>query len=100
MPPSKTAAPLKGIFDETKAQAAEAVMQPSHHPTPAGAGARNRKAGGRAVRISGYLPVEIEESLRDEVIRRTVAGRRTVSFNDVLCSILSDWTARRKEASA
>lgn len=97
MPPSKTAAPLKGIFDEAKAQAAEAVMQPSHQPMPAGA--RNRKAGGRGVRISGYLPAEIEEALRDEVIKRTVAGRRTVSFNDVLCSILSDWTARRKEAS-
>jgi hypothetical protein len=97
MSPSKTAAPLKGIFDEAKAQAAEVVMQPSPHSMPAGV--RNRKTGGRGVRISGYLPAEIEESLRDEVIKRTVASRRTVSLNDVLCSILSDWTARRKEAS-
>jgi len=97
MSPSKTAAPLKGIFDEAKAQAAEAVMQPSPQPMPAGV--RNRKAGGRGVRISGYLPAEIEESLRDEVIRRTVASRRSVSFNDVLCSVLADWTERRKEAS-
>ena len=32
--------------------------------------ARNRKAGGRGVRISGYLPEEIDKALRDEVIRQ------------------------------
>jgi hypothetical protein len=93
MTPSKTAAPLKGIFDEAKAQAAEAVMQPTSQPPAA---ARNRKAGGRGVRISGYVPTDIDEALRDEVVKRTVAERRSVSFNDVLCAILADWSARRK----
>lgn len=102
---SKTAAPLKGVFDQAKAQAAEAVMQPvpMAHSAPPDAkprtgqtGARNRKAGGRGVRVSGYLPTEIEAALRDEVIRRTVAEHRSVSFNDVLVAILTDWSAQRK----
>ena len=97
---SKTASPLKGIFDQAKAKAAEVVMQPTplpHSAPPVSrprvdtTGARNRKAGGRGIRVSGYLPIEIEAALRDEVIRRTVEGHRPVSFNDVLCSILSDW---------
>jgi hypothetical protein len=92
---SKTSAPLKGVFDTAKAQAAEAVM----HPEQSRSGARNRKAGGRGVRISGYLPEEIDQALRDEVIKRTVAEHRTVSFNDVLCSILSEWAGRQKEAT-
>lgn len=101
MSSSKTASPLKGIFEPAKAQAAQAVMQPlaPSTPTPAPAvppAARNRKAGGRGVRVSGYLPVELSEALRDEVIRRTVAERRSVTLNDVLCSILSDWNASRK----
>ena len=90
--PSKTATPFKEIFNPAKAEAASAVMEPS---TPAKSRtrptARNRKAGGRGVRISGYLPEEISEALRDEVIKRTVSARQTVSFNDVLCSILADW---------
>ena len=97
---SKTAAPLKGIFEPAKAKAAEAIMQP-RPATPVtdqpSAAARNRKAGGRGVRISGYLPIEISDALRDEVIRRTVATRRTVSVNDVLCSILSEWLEGRKD---
>ena len=101
---SKTAAPLKGVFDQAKAKAAEVVMQPASVPGTAPAanspadltGARNRKAGGRGVRVSGYLPVEIEAALRDEVIRRTVAERRGVSLNDVLVAILTDWTNQRK----
>jgi hypothetical protein len=94
MSASKTGAPLKGVFDTAKAQAAEAVMQPagSSHT------ARNRKGGGRGVRISGYLPVEIDEALRDEVVKRTTAERRSVSFNDVLCAILSNWLEGRKAA--
>jgi hypothetical protein len=97
MASSKTGGPLKGIFEPAKAQAAQAVMEP--HPTASPSpSARNRKAGGRGVRISGYLPLEISEALRDEVIRRTIAGRQTVSFNDVLCSILSDWHEGRKGA--
>jgi len=96
MSSSKTAAPLKGVFEPAKAQAAQAVMQPPPE-LPKPTGARNRKAGGRGVRVSGYLPAEIEEALRDEVIRRTVAERRSVSLNDVLCSILSGWKASRKE---
>jgi hypothetical protein len=93
MPASKTGGPLKSpVFEDAKAQAADAVMQPG----PTTTAGRNRKAGGRGVRVSGYLPAEIEEALRDEVIRRTVAERRSVSFNDVLCSILSDWLATRK----
>jgi hypothetical protein len=91
---SKTGGPLKGIFEPAKAQAAQAVMEP--RPPINSPAARNRKAGGRGVRISGYLPIEISDALRDEVIRRTVAGRHTVSFNDVLCSILSDWHEGRK----
>jgi hypothetical protein len=94
MVPSKTASALKGIFEPAKAKAAEAIMQP--RPAKPSAAARNRKAGGRGVRISGYLPVEISDALRDEVIRRTVAERRTVSVNDVLCSILSEWHGGRK----
>jgi len=96
MPPSKTGSPLpasKTVFEPAKAEAAEAVMQPRENQ-PA---ARNRKAGGRGVRVSGYLPAEIDEALRDEVIRRTVADHKTVSFNDVLCSILSEWLATRKQ---
>lgn len=95
MAASKTGGSLKGIFEPAKAQAAQAVMEPS--PISGQPAARNRKAGGRGVRISGYLPVELSDALRDEVIRRTVAERRTVSVNDVLCSILSDWNASRKE---
>jgi hypothetical protein len=87
MSSSKTGAPLKSVFDPAKAEAAAAVMQP-RDSQPA---ARNRKAGGRGVRISGYLPEDIDRALRDEVIRRTVEGHRPVSFNDVLCSILADW---------
>ena len=93
---SKTGSPLpasKGVFDEAKAKAAETVMHPGASPSSA----RNRKAGGRGVRVSGYLPTEIDEALRDEVIKRTVAERRSVSFNDVLCSILSDWLTRRNQ---
>ncbi len=97
MASSKTGGPLKGIFEPAKAQAAQAIMEP--RPTVAQpAAARNRKAGGRGVRISGYLPVELSDALRDEVIRRTVAERRTVSVNDVLCSILADWHTARKAA--
>ena len=88
---SKTGTPLKSVFDPAKAEAASAVMQPRESP-PA---ARNRKAGGRGVRVSGYLPEDIDQALRDEVIRRTVEGHRPVSFNDVLCSILADWKNSR-----
>jgi hypothetical protein len=99
---SKTAAPLKGVFDQAKAKAAEVVMQPAAVSQALSAspqtqtGARNRKAGGRGVRVSGYLPVEIEAALRDEVIRRTVAERRGVSMNDVLVDILTSWSNQRQ----
>jgi len=102
---SKTASPLKGIFDQAKAKAAEMVMQPTpllhsaqlaSRPRVDPTGARNRKAGGRGVRVSGYLPIEIEAALRDEVIRRIVAERRSVSLNDVLVNILTDWSNQRK----
>jgi hypothetical protein len=98
MPASKTGHPLpasKSVFEHAKVEAAEAVMQP-RDSQPAG---RNRKAGGRGIRVSGYLPTDIEEALRDEVIRRTVAEHRSVSFNDVLCSILSDWLAGKKQTA-
>jgi hypothetical protein len=99
MSPSKTGGPLKGIFEPGKAQAAQAVMEPQPvAPSSPPPSARNRKAGGRGVRVSGYLPADINEALRDEVIRRTVAGRQTVSFNDVLCSILAEWHERQKSA--
>jgi hypothetical protein len=97
MPASKTGGSLpasKSVFDAAKAKAAETVMQPDQTSTSG----RNRKGGGRGVRISGYLPVEIEAALRDEVIKRTVAEHRSISLNDVLCSILSDWLASRKDA--
>ena len=103
MAAGKTGGPLKGIFDPAKKAAAAAVMEvtpvvatpPPPHPlaeridTPSGA--RNRKAGGRNVRISGYIPPELEASLRDEVIRRTVTERKSVSMNDVLCDALTFW---------
>jgi hypothetical protein len=90
--PRKTATPFKEIFNPEKAEAASAVMQPQGTAKPRTQPiARNRKAGGRGVRISGYLPLEISEALRDEVIKRTVAERQAVSFNDVLCSVLADW---------
>lgn len=93
MPTPKTGGSLKGIFDPAKRAAAAAVMepQPPAATEPQASGARNRKAGGRNARISGYIPIEIEQALRDEVIRRINAERRTVSFNDVLCDILGDW---------
>ena len=91
---SKTGTPLKSVFDPAKAEAAAAVMQP-RESQPA---ARNRKAGGRGVRVSGYLPEDIDKALRDEVIRRTIEGHRPVSFNDVLCSILADWKNSRTAA--
>ena len=91
---SKTGTPLKSVFDPAKAEAAAAVMQ----PRDAQPGARNRKAGGRGVRVSGYLPEDIDKALRDEVIRRTIEGHRPVSFNDVLCSILADWKNSRTAA--
>jgi hypothetical protein len=95
---SKTASPLKGVFDQAKAKAAEVVMQPTPGPqtSPSPTGSRNRKAGGRGVRVSGYLPIEIEAALRDEVIRRTVSERRSVSLNDVLVDILTDWSSQRQ----
>lgn len=105
MTSSKTGGLLKGIFDPAKKAAAAAVMEPESQTaaavtlqppderidTPSAARARNRKAGGRNVRISGYIPPEIEASLRDEVIRRTVAERKTISMNDVLCDALTFW---------
>lgn len=109
----KTGGSLKGIFDPVKRAAAAAEMDRSA-PTPkppfergsepsqadgrppeqhaeSGTGARNLKAGGRNVRISGYIPPELEAALRDEVIRRTLAYRKTVSLNDVLCDALAFW---------
>jgi hypothetical protein len=100
---SKTAAPLKAFFEPAKVQAAQAQMQPlpaTTHTAITQPAARNRKAGGRGVRVSGYLPIEISEALRDEVIRRTVSERQTVSLNDVLCSILADWHAARPKGEA
>jgi hypothetical protein len=98
--PSKTATPLKQdfkqFFNPDKADAAQAVMEP-RRASPA---ARNRKAGGRGVRISGYLPLEISEALRDEVIKRTVSERQTISLNDVLCSILTEWHRSNQKSAA
>jgi hypothetical protein len=90
---SKTSGSLKGIFDPAKKAAAAAVMEPSAEAAaaPTGTMARNRKAGGRNIRVSGYIPPELEAALRDEVIRRTVAERKTVSLNDVLCDALTFW---------
>lgn len=112
---NKTGGSLKDIFDPVKKAAAAAQMEspavPARsEPSPdmarepaldgepteraearTGAGARNRKAGGRNVRISGYIPPELEAALRDEVIRRTLAKRKTVSMNDVLCDALTFW---------
>lgn len=93
---SKTGGSLKGIFEPAKAQAAQAVMQPQ--AAPATPPARNKKAGGRGVRISGYVPPEISEALNDEVITQMTSSRHRVSLNDVLCSILADWHERRKAA--
>ena len=88
---SKTGGSLKAVFDPARKAAAAAVMEPLEaHARPTTA-SRNRKAGGRAVRVSGYIPEEINEALRDEVVRRTTAERRSVSFNDVLCDILEAW---------
>jgi hypothetical protein len=99
---AKTATPFKQIFEPAKVHAAQAVMQPTEtkQPNSLSRAARNRKAGGRGVRISGYLPVEISEALRDEVIRRTISERQTVSFNDVLCSILTDWHRNNQKSAA
>jgi hypothetical protein len=99
----KVAGKLK-IFDPAMKAAAAAVMepqpepQPQRAPEPSATGARNRKAGGRNVRISGYIPTALEAALRDEVIRRTVEERRTVSFNDVLCDALESWKQAREAA--
>jgi hypothetical protein len=101
MPPSKTGGSLKGIFDPAKKAAAAAVMEQQTTPPArpsASSGARNRKAGGRNIRVSGYIPEDIDEALRDEVIKRTVAERRTVSFNDVLCDALAIWKQGRSRS--
>lgn len=100
MTTNKTGGPLKGIFDPTKKAAAAAMMDPPPGAAEAAVtaratGARNRKAGGRNVRISGYIPPELEAALRDEVIRRTVAERKGVSMNDVLCDALTFWQQGR-----
>jgi len=97
---SKTGGSLKAIFDPAKKAAAAAIMEPQQAlPEQSATGARNRKAGGRNIRISGYIPAELEAALRDEVIRRTVAERRTVSFNDVLCDALAVWKQTQSGAS-
>lgn len=92
---SKTGGPLKGIFDPAKKAAAAAVMDPPPAAELSAVTARNRKAGGRGVRISGYISPDLDTALRDEVVRRTVAERRTVSFNDVLCAALKVWQQSR-----
>ncbi len=98
----KPAGKLKIFDDSLKAEAAAIMEPPPSHTAPVtrassiASGARNRKAGGRSVRISGYIPPEIESALRDEVIRRTVEERRTVSFNDVLCDVLEGWRQSRE----
>ena len=100
----KTGGSLKSIFDPAKKAAAAAVMEQrpeiEEHAIAesSGAGARNRKAGGRNVRISGYIPPEIESALRDEVVRRTIAEHRSVSMNDVLCDALSFWRQSRGDS--
>ena len=79
------------IFDQAKVAAAAPLMkQPANQE-----GQRSRKAGGRGIRLSGYIPPELDEALRDEVVKQTVAKRRAVALNDVLCGILADWNARR-----
>lgn len=89
---SKTGGSLKAIFDPTMKAAAAAQMEPQTTTEPvAGNGGRNRKAGGRNVRISGYIPAHLDEALRDEVVKRTVAERKPVSLNDVLCDALTVW---------
>jgi hypothetical protein len=105
---SKTGGSLK-LFDQQKVAAAQPYMEaeapqapaaisPPVAPITAPTSARNRKAGGRNVRISGYVPVEIADALRDEVIRRMNETRQTVSVNDVLCAVLGAWVASRKAA--
>lgn len=93
----KTAGKLS-IFDPEKKAAAAAIMEAAPAVQPSQPSARNRKAGGRNVRISGYIPPEIDAALRDEVIRRTVSERKTVSFNDVLCDALQGWKQSREAA--
>ena len=93
---TKTAGKLP-IFDPALKDKAAAVMEPTAAPEASSA-ARNRKAGGRNVRISGYIPPEIDEALRDEVIRRTLENRRPVSLNDVLCDALEGWRQSREAA--
>jgi hypothetical protein len=89
---TKTAGKLP-IFDPQQRAAAAAVLEPVSESRVAEktTSARNRKAGGRGVRISGYISSDVEMALRDEVVRRTVAERRTISFNDVLCAALDYW---------
>jgi hypothetical protein len=96
---SKTGGSLKGVFDPVKKAAAAAIMEPpavvvspdekSPELVVPGPVARDRKAGGRGVRVSGYVPRDLHEFLRDEVVRRTIAERRSVSLNDVLCEALA-----------
>lgn len=100
MKPSKTGGPLKTVFDPGKREAAAVILTPATVPTipetmSGGSSGRNRKAGGRNVRISGYIPPEIDAALRDEVVRRTTAERRSVSYNDVLCDVLAAWAAQQ-----
>lgn len=92
MPNPKTAGKLP-IFDPQQRAAAAAVLEPAFQPRAEerATSARNRRAGGRGVRISGYIPEVLDTALRDEVIRRTVAERRSISLNDVLCEALDYW---------
>lgn len=92
----KTGGSLKSIFDPAKKAAAAAVMEPAA-PVAASQPAEPRaKPSARNVRISGYIPLELDAALREEVVRRTVAERRSIKLNDVLCDALAFWQQHGK----
>ena len=71
MSSSKTASPLKGIFEPAKAQAAQAVMQPlaPSTPTPAPAVHLPPETAKQAVGVSGFPVICPSNSAKRYVMR-------------------------------
>jgi hypothetical protein len=86
----KTAAEVKAIFNSPTATRAAALMEPR--------GNRGRPPTGEPPRIrrSAVLPPDLDQAIMDESLALTAKAGKHVSYNEVLCSIVSDWKKRQK----